>query len=190
MYIKDKEKTDIFVESYFKSLRSKQFLAIGFICIIYNIIAGKEESIVSIVVVIIITLLAFFIGPDLLRKETERSIQKFYDRIIECDDKTALICNLKKLNGPTFGALYIDKKKIEFLPFRDNLQSEGFVIDQSEIKNTKIAVCEIKNSVFNRVFFKELHKAISITYNSEKVILQMPEPEKNIGKIRKEICIN
>ncbi|MCY6354332.1 hypothetical protein [Clostridium sp. ZS2-4] len=191
MDIVEKENIKLFVKNYFKSLRIKQFLIITLISIISAYLTkGKEELIISIVIISIISLVAFFTYPDFLQKETEKAIQTSYNKISKHDNELVIICNLKKFNGPTFGALHIDEKTIEFKPFRDNLQSERFLIKETEIKNIKISLLKIKSSVFNRIFYKELNKAISFSGNSIKVLLQTLEPEKTIEKIRKKIHIS
>lgn len=184
----EKENIKFFVKNYFKSLRIKQFLISAFLFIISMYLTnGKERIAINIVIIIIISLFAFYIYPDFLRKETEKAIQKSYNKISKHNNELVIICNLKKFNGPTFGTLHIEEETIEFNPFRENLQSERFLIKETEIKNTKISLLKIKSSVFNRIFYKELNKAISISCNRIKVLLQTPEPEKVIGKIRKKI---
>ncbi|GAA0179584.1 hypothetical protein SH2C18_24260 [Clostridium sediminicola] len=182
----EKKKVDTFVKNYFKSLRIKQFLILGFIWIIMTYLTrGKEAVVVSILIVIIVSIFAFFIFPDYLQKETERAIEKYYNNTSKYDDKLVVICNLKKFGGPTFGTLHIDEKTIEFNPFKENLQNERFLVQEAAVKNIQISLLDIKRSVFNRIFFKELHKGISISCDEVNVLLQTPQPEKTIEKIKK-----
>lgn len=188
VYDIDKEKINVFVKNYFKSFRIKRFLILTLLCIVSTYLKGGKEAIgISMLVVIVMIFIIFFVVPDLLRKETEESIQDFYNDTSKYDKKLILVCNLRKFNGPTFGALHIDKKFMEFSPFRENLQNERFLINENEMKNIKISLYETKSSLFNRLFFKELCKSINISYGGKKVILQTSEPEKAIKKIREEI---
>lgn len=181
----EKEMVDIFVKNYFKSLRIKQFFILGFLWIMMTYLTrGKEAVVMSIVIVIIVSTFAFFIFPDYLQKETEKAIQKFYNNTSKYDEKLVMICNLKKFGGPTFGTLHIDEKTIEFNPFKENLQNERFLVQEADVKNIQISLLEIKGSVFNRIFFKELHKGISISCDGVNVLLQRPQPEKTIEKIK------
>lgn len=180
MDILEKEKIDIFVKNYFKSLRTKLFLIYSLFYFMYmNLIDGIEEISFILIIAVIITPLVIFLRPDHLRKETEKAIRNFYNRTLEYDDKLIIICNLRKLNGPTFGTLHIDENTIEFKPFRDNLQNESFLIKREEMKNINFSLSKINSSIF----FKELNKSITISYDSRKVVLQIPEPEKTIEKI-------
>lgn len=184
----DKEKINIFVKNYFKSLRIKRFVILTLIFIISRYLTmGKEDIVFSIVVVTIVSFIMFFVIPDFLRSETERAIEKSYNKNSKDDEKVILICNLKKFDGPTFGTLHIDKESIEFNPFRENLQNERFLIEEKEMKNIQISLFKIKSSVFNRIFFKELYESISICCEGKKVLLQTPEPEKTIEKIKERI---
>lgn len=187
MGIVEKENIKFFVENYFKSLRIKRFLILGiFLIVSMYLTKRKEEIAIFIVVEVIISFFVFFICPDFMQKETEKAIEKSYNKISKHDNELVIICNLKKFDGPTFGTLHINKKIIEFEPFKENLQSERFLIEETEIKNIKISLHKIKSSLFNR----ELNKAISISCNSKRILLQTPEPEKTIEKIRKKIGIS
>ncbi|MCY6485488.1 hypothetical protein OW763_14230 [Clostridium aestuarii] len=184
----EKENIDFFVKKYFTSLRIKQFLITAILCIITTYLTkGKEDIVINIVLILIINPFAFFIFPNFLGKETEKSIQEIYNKTLKHDNALTIICNCKKFNGPTFGVLHIDEKMILFKPFRENLQNESFCINQTGIKNTKISLLEIKSSVFNRIFFKELTKVINISSDNINVSLQTPLPERTIEKIRKRI---
>lgn len=56
------------------------------------------------------------------------------------------------------------------------------------MKNIQISPFEIKSSIFNRIFFNELYKAVSICCDDIKVVLQIAEPEKTIEKIKEKVC--
>lgn len=129
----DKDKINVFVKNYFKSLRIKRFLILTLLCIVSTYLTGGKESIgISMLVVIMVSFIIFFVVPDLLR-------------------------------------------------------SERFLIDENGMKNIKISLFETKSSLFNRMFFRELYKSISISYDGKKAILQTSEPEKAIKKISEEI---
>lgn len=180
MHIENKEKVNIFVKNYYKSLSIKLLLTslIPYFMYLYLTEGIKEISSI-LIIAIIITPFIYFLQPDHLRKETEKSIQNFQKRVSMNDDKLIYICNLRKFNGPTFGTLHINEKEIKFIPFRDNLQDESFLIRKEEIKSIDISFSKIKSSIF----FEALNKAIIISYDNKKVILQVPEPEKTFEKI-------
>lgn len=184
----DKEKVNDFVKRYFMRLRIKRFLisTILFTIFIY-LTRGGEKVITSILVFGVVGVIMFLTVPDLLLRETKKLIEEFYNKGFNDSGKLELICNLKKFDGPTFGILNIDKGIIEFKPFRENLQNEGFIIKVDKLKNIQIGFFEIKSSFFNRIFFKELCKSIKISFDGRKVILQTPETEKAIRMIKERI---
>lgn len=178
MDIAEKEKNSIFVKNYFYSFRIKRFLIFitFYIATMYLTVEMEKISIILVLTIIVVPF-AFFIHPDHLRKETENAVRKFYNNNSVYDNKLAIICNLRKINGPTFGILQIDEKVIEFTPFRDNLQNERFIFEKKEVSN--ISLSRINSSILK----KELNKVICIYFDSKKVLLQTPEPERTIEKI-------
>ncbi|WP_066499666.1 hypothetical protein [Abyssisolibacter fermentans] len=177
-----------FVKNYYVSLNIRRHLIMGLLMIIF-LTHGKEDLIINILIIITINFLHFLFFSDHLRTETKNSINNFYDKKLISDNDVVIICNLKKFNGPNFGTLYANNKAIEFIPFRDNLQDERFIIDEANIQNVQIILIEIKSSVFNRIFFNDLCKGVCLSCNGKKILLQTSEPEEAIVKIKEKIYV-
>lgn len=184
MDIAEKDDINNFVKKYFCSLRIKQFFIYLIIyTIMVHLTIEKERISVILVIAIIVASFTFFLHRDHLRKETQNAIQGLF-KTYRNENKLVFICNLRKFDGPTFGIVQVDKKTISFTPFRDNLQNEGFEINEEEINN--ILLSKIRSSLL----LKELNKAICISSDKMKVTIQTPEPEKTIIRIKKAICEN
>ncbi|MTI47931.1 hypothetical protein [Sporosalibacterium faouarense] len=182
-----KESINIFIKRFFMSSRIKRFLLFGLLWIAFECFIDKEKVLIMLTVVLIITPIVFLLTPNLLYKETKEAINNFFNSDLSNSNGLVLICNLKKIDGPTFGALHITNNKIIFEPFRENLQNEGFTFGEEEIKEVHISVAKTKN-IFNNLFYKELNKVIRISYNDKTILLQTPNPELAIEKIKEIFC--
>lgn len=190
-FIIEKEKVNNFICKYFRCLHVKRLLFSGILWILVNFIEEGTIDLLSLKIMIVVSLLAFFMMPGWLYKETKEYIEQFYSRDSNYDeginDSIEMVCNLKKYDGPTFGRLYIDSKIIKFIPFKENLHYEKIVIDYREIKNIDISLVKIKSLSLNQILFKESLKAIKISWDSRKMLFQLPEPKYSIIKIKEKV---
>ncbi|WP_315120644.1 hypothetical protein [uncultured Clostridium sp.] len=183
----NQRKDNEFIKIYFKSLRIKWILLWGVLCFIRTLITtGKNNVVIDFIILIAVSALIYFLKPGYLYKETKMKVDKFYEDLKNYDKKTdslMFICNLKKLDGPTFGALYISKEEIKFNPFRDNLKNESIIIKRDDMKDIDISNEINKWSLFDRVFFKELCEGIKISYKGGNKVFQLAQANYAMEKI-------
>ena len=98
---------------------------------------------------------------------------KFNDNKKSNKDIT-IMCNLKKFNGPTFGALTFSRNSLMFTPFKESNNNEKFVIDNIKEPNVHISALNTRTSWINKVFFKGNLYCLEIKWNNKKFVLQMP----------------
>lgn len=190
-YNTERRKDNEFIKIYFKSLRRKRILLweVPWSIVIF-ITREKNNVVVSFIILITVSLLAYLLRPNYLYKETKIKVDKSYEDLKNHDKKTdslMFICNLKKLDGPTFGVLYISKKEINFIPFRNNLKNESIIIKKDDMKDIDISNEINKWSLFDRAFFKELCEGIKISYKGKNEIFQLPQANYAMTKINKAL---
>ncbi|MBU5483805.1 hypothetical protein KQI86_05635 [Clostridium sp. MSJ-11] len=183
----EQRKDNEFIKVYFKSLRIKWILLWGVLCFIRTLITtGKNNVVIDFIILITVSILIYFLTPKYLYKGTKVKVDKFYEDLKNYDKKMNLlmfICNLKKLDGPTFGVLYVSKEEIKFTPFRENLKSESIIIKNNDMKDIDISNEINKFSLFDRVFFKELCKGIKISYKGKNKVFQLAQANYAMEKI-------
>ncbi|MTI66303.1 MAG: hypothetical protein FH753_06850 [Firmicutes bacterium] len=165
-----------FINTYFKSMNLKFLFIWALVSSIYGyIIIGKENIFKILIVILFISIIAHYIRPNYLKKETLKAVENFYkDNEFKNNVSVSFVCNNKKIDGPTFGILEINKNTIKFIPFKSNLQDENFIIDLNNLNKEDILLTERKWALLDKIFFKKISKIIKIKYDSKKVILQMP----------------
>jgi cadmium resistance protein CadD (predicted permease) len=182
--IVSQDKTEYFLNSYFKYLWFKFFIIQEILFILacyfqhYNILSSILSSFILIPV-------SFGISK-LLHKENQKLVTEFYDKNnskfksnIRTNDKITVICNLKKFNGPNFGALTLSKNLLMFIPFKENLNNEKFIIDNIKKTNVHISIANTKNSWINKAFFKGNLYCLEVKLNNKLFVLQMPNDDLN-----------
>ena len=153
-----------------------------------------KEIILFPIMLIIVGLIKYFILPDLLCKETEKFIENYYDTLVNendnINDSIFYICNIRKWDGPMFGILKVEDECIEFTPFKKNLREEKFFINSRENNINNISIVNIKWSIIDRIFFKDLSKAIRISYDKSKMSIQLPRLESCARIIKEKLNYN
>lgn len=128
---------------------------------------------------IIIIEVILYRKPSLLKIETINSIRRYYDSIDNDGGKhDYFLCNVRKFDGPTFGALHICDERIIFKPFKSNLQDEAFNIGLMGQNSVKVKRILIKRSLIDHILFKELTKGICISYNNKKLLMNTSDDEE------------
>ncbi|GCD11525.1 hypothetical protein [Clostridium tagluense] len=174
-------KTEYFLNNYFKHLWFKLFIIQEILWILYCYIQHCYLLISILLSFLLIPI--SFITPKLLHKENRKFIAQFYDKNngefnSKKDNKAiTVICNLKKFNGPTFGALTLNSNSLIFVPFKENLNNEKFIIDDIKNPNVHISVIDLQHSWINKAFFKGNLYCLDLNLNGKKVVLQMPKYE-------------
>lgn len=180
----DIKEIEEFTKEYFKSLEIKQLLLLGIVLfIIEYLYSNSLPTIINVGIIVSILALRYFLFPNLLYKEINDAILDFYNNDKSIGDSTVFICNLKKYLGPLFGALYIRKDEIRFIPFKRNLQDQSILIEKDEMNNIEISIVELKSSVIDKLLFKHLTKAVEISYKDTRMLVQTPRPECAIKEI-------
>lgn len=184
------EETEKFIKKYFKTLRIKKYIIWAIIWFTTIPILSKSplDSITRLGVILGVSILAYFIIPDNLYKETKKAIIGVYKKIANFTDNkntSVTICNLKEKLGPTFGGLYITKSQISFIPFKSNLQDKKIVLNRNAIKDVEVILIDKKISILDRLLFKDLCKVIKISYNNKIILFQAPNPDLIIKNIKK-----
>ncbi|MGH4140788.1 hypothetical protein [Clostridium sp.] len=178
------DKTKYFLNSYFKYLWFKFFIIQEILFILacyfqhYNILSSILSSLILIPV-------SFGISK-LLHKENQKCVVEFYYKNgskfksnIKTNDKLTIICNLKKFNGPTFGALTLSRNSLMFTPFKESLNNDKFIINNIKMPNVHISIMNTKDSWINKAFFKGNLYCLEVKLNNKKLVLQMPTDDLN-----------
>lgn len=184
----DKEENLKYIKKYFISRNIKRLL-IYYFCffIISKIIWKNDNIIIPMLIILILGILRYFFMPDFLYKETKEAIEKYYDDNKNDEKGFSLICNIKKLDGPMFGVLEVGKNNIKFIPFKENLKNESFILHRKDININEISIIDFRFSLINRIFFKELYKVIRISAKNGNIFIQAPQIERTLELIKSSL---
>ncbi|MBZ9622523.1 hypothetical protein G9F71_006620 [Clostridium sp. FP2] len=180
-------KIEPFLNNYFKHLWFKLFIIQEILwisyCYIQHCYLQHRYLLISILLSFLLIPISF-ITPKLLHKENRKFIAQFYDKKNgefnsnkKITKAITVICNLKKFNGPTFGALTLNSNSLIFVPFKENLNNEKFIIDDIKNPNVHISVVNLQHSWINKVFFKGDLYCLDLKWDGKNVVLQMPKDE-------------
>lgn len=178
------DKAKYFLNNYFRYLWFKFFIIQE---ILWILVCYLQNYYLLSSIFLSFVLIPVSLGiSKLLHKENKRYVVEFYDKNgskttsnIIANGAITIICNLKKFNGPTFGALTLSKNSLIFTPFKENLNNEKFIIDNIKVPNVHISAHNTKNSWINKVFFKGSLYCSEVKWNNKKFVLQMPTDDLN-----------
>ncbi|MGV8980932.1 hypothetical protein [Clostridium sp.] len=182
--IVSQDKIEYFTNNYFKYLWFKFFIIqeILFILACYF----QHYYILSTILSSFVLILVSFGISKLLHRENQKFVVEFYDKNnskfhsnINFNEAITIICNLKKFNGPTFGALTLSRNSLIFTPFKESFSNEKFVIDNIKNPNVHISIVNTKNSWINKTFFKGNIYCLEVKFDNKKIVLQMPTDDLN-----------
>ncbi|MBU3144053.1 hypothetical protein [Clostridium sp. CF012] len=176
------DKIEYFLNNYFKQLWFKFFI---FQEIIWILVCYFEHYyILSSIILSFVIIISSFLTSKFLHKENLKLIVEFYGKNNirfkankKSNKEITLICNLKKFNGPTFGALTLNSNSLMFTPFKENLKNEKFIVNNIKNPNVHISVVNVMNSLINKVFFKGNLCCLELKFDDKKFVLQMPKDD-------------
>ncbi|MGH4123504.1 MAG: hypothetical protein ACREV6_11325 [Clostridium sp.] len=180
------DETENFLNNYFKHFGFKLFIFQVIFCTLAYCFSNNYivNYIIILLIIILGSLGTSFFTAKLLHKENQKFILEFYDNNNgefnsnkKVTNAITVICNLKKFNGPTFGALTLNSNSLIFTPFKENLNNEKFIIDNTKNPNVHISMVNLQNSWINKVFFKGNLYCLELKWSGKKAVLQMPKDD-------------
>ncbi|WDV45023.1 hypothetical protein PV797_16060 [Clostridiaceae bacterium M8S5] len=185
--IVDEKKLYEFTRKYFRSMHIQHYtILLSLLALLSYLTNNNEFDVVNILITITVGIVAVFLFPDYLKAETNKSIKEFYQTKYDYENKIAIVCNIKKIDGPTFGVLVVDSYGMSFVPFRDNLMDEKFSVNKEKIVSIEMQIISI--NLFNRVFYRELCEGIFLVVDDRRIILQTAEASKVYSAMKKVLA--
>ena len=142
-----------------------------------SIYVFKEFNISIVFIILIFIIIYYFIGKIMWDKENKSYFDSYYkdfkiSRFKEC------VCNIPKFDGPTFGILKFEDERIIFHPFKENLKSEAFCINYSDVYFMKYK----KVPLIKNIFMKDYLSTVRIKYLDKKIDIDIPKNFKLLNQ--------